>query len=101
VVRGAPGSFVSGPRLDGGFVYWQRSVTGPAERDDILRRRVAGGPTETLERGGRAWVGAGGASGDNLESFAVNRPRLFYLFGGFEGQAGFPIGQVERRLAFR
>ena len=101
LVARAKGAFLSGPRLDAGFVYWQRSVTGIAERGDILRRRLAGGRSETLERGGRAWVGAGGSSGDNLESFAVNRSRLFYLFGGLAGRPGFPIGLVEPAPVFR
>jgi hypothetical protein len=95
VVALGEGGNVGGPRLDRGFVYWQRSVAG---RDDILRRPLAGGGTETLERGGRGWVGV---SSDNLEAFAVNRRRLFYLFGGFDGGAGFPIGLVEPAPVFR
>jgi hypothetical protein len=98
---GRQGIFLGGPRLDRGFVYWQRSLVGALERDDILRRRLAGGPTSTLERTGRAWVGAG-LDGDGLFSFAVNGRRLFYLFGGFAvGAPGFPIGRVDPAPVFR
>ena len=89
---GSEGPFVSGPRLDGGFVYWQRSVFGAQGRDDILRRPVRGGPTTTLERAGRRYAAS---SGGGLLSFAVNAPRLFYVFGGSE------IGRVEPAPVFR
>ena len=83
-----------------GFV-WRRSLVGALERDDILRRRLAGGPTSILERTGRAWVGAR-LDRDGLFSFAVNGRRLFYLFGGFAvGAPGFPIGRVDPRARVR
>jgi hypothetical protein len=96
--RGREGTFLTGPRVDGGFVYWQRSVEGPPRQDDILRRPWASGGVTSLERAGRAWVVN---DGDNLDSFAVYGPRLFYLFGGVPGDPGFPIGRVEPAPAFR
>jgi hypothetical protein len=95
---GSEGTFLTGPRVDGGFIYWQRSVEGPPRQDDILRHPSAGGRVTSLERAGRAWVVGGG---DHLDSFAVYGARLFYLFRGVPGHPGFPIGRVEPAPAFR
>jgi hypothetical protein len=97
---GRHGTFLSNPRLDRGFVYWQRARLGMGERDDIVRRAVAGGPRTTLARAGRLWVGAS-PEGDDLFLFAVSGRRLFYLFGGAAGQPGVRIGRVEPVPVFR
>jgi len=83
---------VRGPRLDGRYVYWQRSRLGPPRREDILRRPLRAGRATALERAGRAYAGS---PGDELRSFAVYRRRLFYLLGSSA------IGRVDPAPVFR
>ena len=91
--NGPEGPFVSGPRLDRGFVYWRASrYAEKGSHDDIVRRRVAGGPGATLERNGRAYADSPAGT---LDSFAVYRRRLFYLYGAFS------IGRVDPGPVFR
>ncbi len=74
-----------GPSIDqvllrGGYAYWSRSSThgdsGP-NQDDILRRPIAGGVTETAQRAGRDWVNAV-STGDYLFDFGIDGRSLLY-----------------------
>jgi hypothetical protein len=82
---GTEGTELSDARLDGRFVYWRRSVqrTDGSRRDDILRRRIAGGRSGALDRRGRRWVGK---PADTLASFAIDRGRIVYVYGSGIGR---------------
>jgi hypothetical protein len=82
--RTSSGPFLTRPRLDGGYVYWQRNVLGNRPdgdidqpfRQDILRRRVDGSaPASQLERAGRLYARS---AGDQLGTYAVSGRRLYY-----------------------
>ena len=69
--------------LDGGFVYWTRSIFGSCDadgpcREDILRRRVDGSePATILERAGRLYAQS---ERDTLGTYAVTGGQLYYTF---------------------
>jgi hypothetical protein len=82
---GQEGTELTDARLDGRFVYWRRSVrrASGSRRDDILRRRIAGGGSDAIDRRGRRWVGK---PADTLASFAIDRGRIVYVYGSGIGR---------------
>jgi hypothetical protein len=97
--------------LDGGFVYWTRSVFGSCDpdlpdREDILRRQVDGSePAGVLERAERLYAQR---DCDALGAYAVTGGQLYYSFNdpelrGPDASTWPPnaIARASRPLVFR
>ena len=91
------GTFLSSPVLDGGRVYWARSVHDEAagtETGDVVRRVADGsGPEQVLDRTGRLYVSSANHLDTGPGAVAVSGDHIYYTYSAFRiGRvAGTPV----------